>query len=143
MCFLPCATPSLSASMKHMRTVHIVPSDIANLTKSTKILDYLIPSIAMMNRMNVYTKHNRLCIVNMNTSIEHYVDMPSQLVPLDVCSMTLAYCENSRGKSTITTQSHVHVCNVCPVLVMSVQATRNYRLKGTMYDLRPRPLSYM
>ena len=88
-----------------------------------------------MNRMNVYTKHNRLCIVNVNTCIEHYVDMPSQLVPLDVCSMTLAYCENSRGKPTITTQSHVHVCNVCPVLVLSVQATRNYRPEDTIYDL--------
>ena len=131
--FLLCAT--LSTSMKHMPTVHIVPSDVTNSTKSVKILDYLIPSIAVMNRMNVYTKHNRLCIVNMNTCIEHYVDMPSQLVPLDVCSMTLAYCENSRGKSTITTQSHLHVCNVCPVLLLSVQATRNYRPEDTIYDL--------
>ena len=103
---------TLSASMKHKSKVHIVPSDVINLTKSIKILDYLIPSIAVMNRMSVYTKHNNsLCTVNMNTCIEHHVDTSSQLVLLDVHSMTLACCKNSCNRPSL--HCHTYMFAMC------------------------------
>ena len=92
--------------------------DIVNsvLCLVTSKHDEIITFLNCYDKLSGYLhyRHNRLCTENVNTCFEHYVDMSSQLVLLDVRRMTLAYCEVAVGNNhRYTITIHCHICLHC------------------------------